>query len=592
MLLSPGLTDARRHSEMNAPTPSPALTESPDPQGAFPRLSEEQVAALATVGESRSVSPGEVLYREGDRNSALLVILKGRVALTELSGAGQRIVGIHGPRRFLGDLGLVTGEAEFVSAVVLEPGEVLVVPADRLREIVTDDQTLGDLILRALIIRRTVLLGLGVGFQIIGSRHSPDTHRLRNFAIRNRLPHHWLDLESDPGAQELLRRLGVGPSDCPVVILGRDRVLRNPSNVELARALGLRATPAHGMSSDLIVVGAGPAGLAAAVYGASEGLSTLVLEALGTGGQAARSPKIENYLGFPGGLSGAELAERALIQAKKFGAQIMVPAEATGLEPLDDRFRLRLSDGESAIGRTIVVATGVRYRRLQLPQVADLEGTCIHYAATQVEAQQCRGDPVVAVGGGNSAGQATLMLARYVPRLTLVVREHDLAENMSRYLADRIMSTSSVEVLTHSEVRQLIANDDTLEAVIVEDLETGERRRLDARFLFVFIGAEPHTEWLSEQVALDDGGYVLTGHEAASAAGVGADAAMRSPLALETSQPGVFAAGDVRSGSVQRVAAAAGDGAIAIRNVHQFLSTREQAVDLATAVRVAQTQRP
>jgi thioredoxin reductase (NADPH) len=310
-------------------------------------------------------------------------------------------------------------------------------------------------------------------------------------------------------------------------------------------------------------------------------LSTVVLEALATGGQAATTSRIENYLGFPSGISGSELAERATIQARKFGATITVPGEAVGLERIDGAFRVQLPEGESVVGRTVVVATGVRYRQLPVPGLAELEGVSVYYAATQMEALLCQGDPVVAVGGGNSAGQATLFLSRYVPRLTLVAREHDLGENMSRYLADRIERDPSIEVLPHTEVRELVG-DGALQAVIVEDTDTGERRRLEARALFVFIGADPHTEWLRDVVALDDGGYILTGHDAAAAlAERSEDGANRVPSLLETSVEGVFAVGDVRSGSTQRVAAAVGDGAIAIRQVHQHLGGRLHVVRLA-----------
>jgi thioredoxin reductase (NADPH) len=438
------------------------------------------------------------------------------------------------------------------------------------------------LILRALIVRRAVMIGLGVGFRIIGSRYSPDTRRLREFAIRNRLPHHWVDLESDSGAEGILQRLGVRPEECPVVLVGPDRVLRNPSNAELARALGMSAPDRSEMTADLVVIGAGPAGLAAALYGASEGLSTVVLESIATGGQAGMSPRIENYLGFPAGLSGGELAERATIQARKFGARITIPGEAAGLDVLDGGFRIPLSDGGDACGRTVVIAAGVRYRRLPLANLDRLEGICVHYEATEIEAQECRGEPVVAVGGGNSAGQGVLLLARYVPRLTLVVRERTLDEHMSRYLADRIEATSSITVLTHCEVGELIG-DDVLEAVVIEDNLSGVRRRLDARAMFVFIGAQPHTEWLRGAVALDDGGYVLTGPDAAAAyvpQTGGNGSGHHVPQMLETSVPGVFAAGDVRSGSTQRVSAAVGDGAMAIRHVHQFLNGRAESMRL------------
>jgi thioredoxin reductase (NADPH) len=459
---------------------------------------------------------------------------------------------------------------------VREPGEVLVVPVDELRELVTHDPVLGDMIMRALLLRRAILIGLGVGFRIIGSRYSPDTRRLREFAARNRVPHQWIDLEEDPGADALLRRLGVGPEDTPIVVLGDHGTLRNPSNAELARAIGLRAPSSSETVWDLVVVGAGPAGLAASVYGASEGLTTTTLEAMATGGQAGTSSRIENYLGFPSGISGAELAERATIQAEKFGARITIPAEAVALEGMDSLHRVQFGDDESqsVFARAVVVATGVRYRKLPVPRLDEFEGVSVYHAATQTEAQLCRGDPIAAVGGGNSAGQAAMFLSRYVPILRLIVRERELGENMSRYLADRIERTENIEVMLHTEVRELIGERE-LEGLIVEDTDTGERTEVPARGLFVFIGAEPHTDWLPPEIALDDGGYILTGGDAATL--IADDTAPlegRPPLLLETSLAGVFAAGDVRSGSIQRVAAAVGDGAMAIRLVHQLLGGR------------------
>jgi thioredoxin reductase (NADPH) len=435
---------------------------------------------------------------------------------------------------------------------------------------------LGDLILRALLMRRSILIGMGAGMRIIGPRSSPDTRRLRDFVARNRIPHQWLDTEADSGAAALLRALGLDASECPIAFLPPDRVLHNPSQAELARALGLLNPSAPDQVCDLVVVGAGPAGLAASVYGASEGLSTVALECVATGGQAGTTSRIENYLGFPAGISGAELAERATIQAEKFGARLSVPAEAVGLDPGAEHHQVRMSDGTTVRGRVVVISCGVQYRKLQVPGYERLEGASVYYAATQIEAQLCRSDPVVAVGGGNSAGQATLFLSRFVPKLTLVVREHDLGENMSAYLAERIEQLENVEVLLHTEVGELIG-EEVLEAVMVEDTDTRERRRVDARSLFVFIGARPHTHWLGKWVSLDDGGYVLTGQAAAAfrrAAGLGDGA---DPSLLETSLPGVFAAGDVRSGSIPRVSAAVGDGATTIRLVHERLAALSEA---------------
>jgi thioredoxin reductase (NADPH) len=328
------------------------LTETPDRTGAFPRLSDEQIAALAEYGERRATRVGDVLFREGDESYDFFVVLSGKVAIVEGFGADERLIGVHGERRFLGELSLLTGQAAFFTAVVREAGEVLVVPVERLRKLVAHDPALGDLILRAYLARRELLIGLGTGFRIIGSRFSPDSRRLREFAARNRLPHRWIDLEQDREAEALLRALGVSPEETPVVIWRGKHVLRNPSNAELARAVGLRSPASPATICDLVVVGAGPAGLAASVYGASEGLETVALDAMATGGQAGTSPRIENYLGFPSGISGAELAERATLQAKKFGARVSVPAQATGLEDRGENHVVTLDDGKTVEGRS------------------------------------------------------------------------------------------------------------------------------------------------------------------------------------------------------------------------------------------------
>jgi thioredoxin reductase (NADPH) len=357
------------------PDPPP---ETRDLYGAFPRLSPGQIDALAAYGQRRPIEAGGVLFREGDSRCDFFVILVGKVAIVEGYGGDERVIGVHGPGRFLGELNLLTGQAVFVTAVVREPGEVLVVPVERLREVLARDTALADLILRAYLIRRSLLIELGTGFRIVGSRLTPDTRRLREFAARNRLPHRFIDLEEDKAAEALLRQLGIKPEETPVVIWRADQVLRNPSNRELAQLLGLRRPALPVEVADLIIVGAGPAGMAAAVYASSEGLATIVLEAAATGGQAGTSPRIENYLGFPAGVSGAELAERAVIQAEKFGAQIVVPAEAMALESGDGYHTVRIDDGTSTAAVAVLISTGARYRKLDVPGLETLEGVSVY----------------------------------------------------------------------------------------------------------------------------------------------------------------------------------------------------------------------
>jgi thioredoxin reductase (NADPH) len=525
---------------------------------------------LAAHGKRRTVGVGEVLYQEGETTCDFFAVLDGKVAIVEGYGIENDVIGVHGAGRFLGELNLLTGEAVFVTAVVAEPGEVLAVPVDEVRRLVAHDQSLGDLILRAYLLRRSFLIELGAGLRIVGSRFSSDTHRLREFAARNRLPHRFVDVEKDEAAEALLRQLGIGPEETPVVLWRAEKVLRNPSNAELATAIGLRAASPPQVN-DLIVVGAGPAGLTAAVYGASEGLSTVALESVAAGGQAGTSPRIENYLGFPSGISGSDLAERAIIQAEKFGAVITVPAEATGLEQRDCHHLVTLDDGTIVAGRAVVIATGARYRKLPVLRLEEFEGTSVYYAATQMEAKLCRGDPVVVVGGGNSAGQASLFLAKHATHVRLVVRNGDLTRTMSRYLIDELDRHPSIEVVRWHEVRALVGERGVLDAVVVEDNRTGEQRTLEAKALFVFIGAEPHVRWLGDSIALDDRGFVLTGPDAVAVrSGHGANGE-HPPSVFETSRPGVFAVGDVRSGSVKRVASAVGEAAMAVRFVHEHL---------------------
>jgi thioredoxin reductase (NADPH) len=445
----------------------------------------------------------------------------------------------------------------------MRDGELLAVSREQLRQHVTRDTALGDLILRALLQRRTMLIGLCAGFRIIGSRYSPDTRRLRDFASRNRLPHRWIDLDTDEQADALLSALGLPVTDTPIVIWRGTQVLRNPNNGELARLIGLPPPPNPNAVSDVLVVGAGPAGLAACVYAASEGLRTTAIDAVATGGQAESSPLIENYLGFPAGLSGAELAERAAIQAAKFGARITVPAVAMRIAEDAGYHVVDLQDHAEVRTRAVLISTGAQYRKLDVPDLARFESHGVYYAATQTEARLCGGDPIAVVGGGNSAGQAALFLARHAARVTLIVRGDDLGKDMSRYLVNQLEHAKTIEVLTHTEVRSLIG-DRSLEALIVEDNQTGQRRRVEAGALFVFIGARPGTGWLAGALALDDAGFVLTGSDVASATD-------HDTLMLESSRRGVFAAGDVRSGSVKRVASAVGEGAIAVRMIHERL---------------------
>jgi thioredoxin reductase (NADPH) len=535
----------------------PSSEETPDLQGAYPRLSDAQIASLAVQGRHRATRPDEILFAEGDRECDFFVVLAGTVASVEGHGTPEeRVIGVHGPGRFLGELSLLTGEGSYYSAVAVDAGEVLAVPVERLRDLVARDPAFGDLVLRAYLLRRSILIGLGAGLRIVGSKYSPDTRRVRDFAARNRLPYRWLDLEADPSAEALLAQFGVTPQDTPVVIV-HGRLLRNPSNAELATAIGLRAPTEPQASCDLLVAGSGPAGLSAAVYGASEGMRVIVLDATAAGGQAGTSSCIENYLGFPSGISGAELAERAVLQARKFGARFAVPAEATAIQPDGGRYRVRLADRTSLTSPLVVLATGARYRRLDLPRADFFEKMSIYYAATQAEALMCAGDPVAIVGGGNSAGQAAVFLSAHAARVTLIVREQDLGEHMSRYLIDELSRIANAQVVTDAEVRALHGGA-ALEAVTVTGQRTGMQCTVKARALFVFIGMTPCTGWLGGLVDLDAHGFVRTGPDPVCRAGT-------ERSLLETSQPGIFAVGDVRSGSAKRVATAVGEGALAIR---------------------------
>jgi thioredoxin reductase (NADPH) len=546
------------------------LEEPPDRNGAFPRLNDDQRARLLAAGEMRKVVPGEVLFKDGDDSYDFFVVESGAIAIVRGLGDENHVIAVHGQHRFLGELNLLTGGRVYLSAVVRDAGEVIQVPLANLRRLVADDEELSNLILRAFMARRSILIEVGGGVRVIGSRYSLDARRLREFLARNRVPYHWVDLEEDEEAERSLRALGVEPADTPVVAGGQG-VLRDPSNAEVAEMLGLGARGAPPPLCDLVVVGGGPAGLSAALYGASEGLDTQAIDAVAFGGQASTSARIENYLGFPTGISGSELTARASLQAGRFGARLMVPAEAMALSRENGHFSIELNTGDVVNGRTLIVATGARYRRLPVPRLEEFEGIGVYYAATQSEAQRCVGDPVLVVGGGNSAGQAAMFMSQQAASCRLMIRGGDLGKSMSRYLVDEIGNNDRVEVVTDHEVVEL-KGDQELKAVVVRDTRSGEHSELPVKALFVFIGASPHTEWLQGHVALDEDGFVLTGTDVSDEQLSGFNG--ERPYFLETSQAGIFAVGDVHSGSIKRVASAVGEGSMAVRLVHQRLAAR------------------
>jgi thioredoxin reductase (NADPH) len=538
-----------------------------------PTLREDQIAILGRYGQRKKTEVGEILFRAGDTSNDFIVILEGEVEVIDDFAGEARTIGVFLAGRFLGELNMLTGQAMYLTAVVRQGGEVLAVPREQLKEVVTEEPDLSDIILKAFLARRAYMIRTGLGLRIIGSRHSRDATRLREIAARNRLPHVWIELEEDPRAEALLEAFHAKPSDTPVTIWQGKDVLKNPTILEFARTTGLKVYAPREPTYDLVVVGAGPAGLGASVYGASEGLSTLALESIALGGQAGTSSRIENYPGFPAGLSGFELASRILVQADKFGARTAVPQEASGLRREDDHYRIELSEGGEVAARSVIVASGARYRRLGVPRLERFEGVSVHYAATEAEAQRCEAEEVVVVGGGNSAGQAAVYLARRTSKVYLLIRGGDLGKSMSRYLVDRVMGTENVELLASTEVRELMG-EDRLEGVVVEDNRSGERRILGARALFVFIGADANTGWLKGTVELDERGFVLTGaalNRSMLEEGVWQQRS-REPFLLETSLPGVFAAGDVRGDSIKRCTSAVGEGSMAVRFVHKYLA--------------------
>jgi thioredoxin reductase (NADPH) len=504
-------------------------------------LSASQLTALAELGEERTANVGEVLYRVGDQRYPFIAIIEGEVAILDTEGV--EIVR-HGPSRFLGEMNFLSGQTVFVTAVVTQPLRYIAVDRDAMRDVLFEDGPLSDLVLSTFIARREALQTVaGLGIEIVGPRSSQATMRMLDFARGNRLPFTWREEVPDGTA--------------PLVRLPGGAELRAPSTGEVSRALGIGRELAPREEVDLLVVGGGPAGLGAAVYGASEGLETLLIESTALGGQAGASRRIENYLGFPAGITGTELTSRAVTQARKFGARPATPYRAVALEPGDGRHVVRLEDDREVAARAVLLATGAEYRRLPVAGLADYEGLSVFYAAGPPEAQLCGASRVAVVGGGNSAGQAAVWLARGGALVTLLHRRADLRETMSDYLI-RELDRYGVAVRDRSEIAQLHGDDGRLEAVT---LKTGER--VPFSFLFLFLGARPCTEWLGDAVARDENGFILTGADA------------NADYLLETSVPGIFAAGDVRSGSTKRCATAVGEGAMAVQLVHAHLTRSE-----------------
>ena len=539
----------------------------------FPRLTDEQIGRLLPLGNRRPVQRGEILFEQGSTDSQLYVVLQGNLEVVRpLLGHEERVV-IHGSGEFTGETNLLSGRRTLVRCRAIQDGEVLSLQRDVLRTLVLTDSELSDLFMRAFILRRVALLDAGFGdVVIIGSHHSSDTLRLREFLTRNAHPQTHLDVETDTDVQTLLDRFGVKLEEIPVLICRGELVLRNPSNQEVADCLGFNAGIDIAVVRDVLIVGAGPAGLAAAVYGASEGLDVLVLEAYAPGGQAASSSKIENYLGFPTGISGQALAGRAFTQAEKFGAHVAVARAAKRLLCESKPYAVELSNGETVRAKTLIIASGAKYRKLELENLMRFEGAGVYYAATQMEAQVCDNQEVIVVGGGNSAGQAAVFLSPSMKHVYILVRSDGLAATMSRYLIRRIEETPNITLRTRTEIVGL-EGEKHLEAVSVKNSATGQVERLAIRHVFSMTGAVPNTEWLMGCVALDGKGFVKTGPDISSEEREAAKwPRTRPPLLLETSLPGVFAVGDVRTSNVKRVASAVGEGSVCVLLVHRVLA--------------------
>jgi len=555
---------------MTATTSAP-LTRAPRDQ-TFPTLTPDQIARIAAHGHVRPTRTGEVLFEAGDPVLSFFVVTAGQIEIIRPSYRTETLVVAHGPGQFTGEVTMLSGRRAMARARVSEPGEVIELDREHLLSLIQTDTELGEIIMRAFIFRRLELIAHGFGDVVLmGSQHCSGTLRVREFLTRNGHPYSYIDLDVDAGVQDLLDAFQVGAKDVPVVICRGEVVLRNPTNVQIADCLGFNSAIDQAHLRDVVILGAGPAGLAAAVYGASEGLDVLVIESNAPGGQAGTSSKIENYLGFPTGISGQDLASRAYDQAQKFGAQVMVARGAQKLTCARKPYAIELADGSRVPARTVIIATGADYRRLPLDNLARFEGAGVYYGATFIEAQVCRGEEVIVVGGGNSAGQAAVFLAQTAKRVHMLVRGAGLAESMSRYLIQRIEGNPTIDLRINTEVTALDGTNH-LERVQWRDARTGSTETRAIRHVFLMTGAVPSTDWLRECVALDAKGFIKTGPGLSPEDLAAAHWPLtRAPLLLETSLPGVFAVGDVRGGNVKRVASAVGEGSIAVAFVHQVL---------------------
>ncbi|MGD0455353.1 MAG: FAD-dependent oxidoreductase [Solirubrobacteraceae bacterium] len=535
-----------------------------------PLLSASQMQEMAAFGSERLLAAGDLLFEAGEASFDLFVVLEGEVQVVRADGAEDVVVTAFGPGDFIGELGLLTGQRRFLTGRVSRPGRVLAIEEAEFRRLMSVRPAIADIIFGALVARRQFLrAGQGAqAIRIIGSRYSPEAMSLRTFAEHSRLAHTWIDLEDADDVDAVLTSMGLRPQDTPVVITPTG-VLRRASAATLAEQLGLTFQPKPGYIFDLVVVGSGPAGLAAAVYGASEGLSTVCLDAVTVGGQAGTSSRIENYAGFPNGISGGDLTSRAAVQAMRLGARLNSPCEVVGLRTEGSFHVVVLRDGSEIPTRAVIVASGARYRRLPVDDLERFEGAGVYYAATDLEARVCDGAPVVVIGGGNSAGQAAIYLAQSNCAVTIAIRRGDLTQTMSHYLIERIEADPKISLLTGVEVHNL-AGEAHLEQATLANTATGEQHTIPCSGLFCFIGASPATAWLNGSVLLDEDGFILTDRQLP--APLSTDAS--GPLPFETSAPGVFAAGDVRRGSMKRVAAAVGEGSSAVRSVHERLATQ------------------